>query len=1313
MRATNLSPHEVATLQLQLKLTGDYPGLLHGTLDEPTREALERFRKRETARAASAALDRDTRRALDRCAYASFDQQLRIEVDEIVRARPPELKTSAAAPHADSQVAAHEARLVGLAFSGGGIRSATFNLGVIQALCELKLLHLFDYVSTVSGGGYIGSWLSALITRRRGDIDNVVGELCPQDGESGPPGYSRESPAIRFLRGYSNYLTPRLGLLSADTLSAVATYLRNLYLNLSILILFLVVPLLVPRVLVALISTPHDGRVAAPGGSLLWSGLALLVIPTSAIVGANLAYRTPAPGTEPPWYAQTGAILLLFWIPGGVGAYLVSYWFSVQPQPDLGFSSAMWSLVGAMLALVAWIVGGVAYLAARTRADRWQWRRAMGSDRGTHSPGKFLSILGAALAAGAVGGFLFYWFTELLGHIQNIEAYGRNLARWLAVGLGTVVVMKLLALALTLHVGLAGRQYSEDVREWWSRLGGSALAVGAAWLLLFLISVYVVPPVVSLVQQWEKGGWVASGTVATWLGSTLAGVLLGKSEKLGTGSGPQTRWVLEIVARVAPYIFIVGLLAGLSVAIDSILPILANSRPEYAAPPTFVASADQQFLQMDAIPLWILLATAGVCLAAGMTLSWRVDINLFSLYGFYRNRLTRCYLGATRAPNRQPQPFTGFDPEDDLALHLLGRISGGGHVESQRPYHIVNTALNLVHGKDLEWQQRKAASFTFTPKFSGFELPPTADSHGYAEPGDKAAVPPTRGCFRPTARTMNEDGATLGAALAISGAAASPNMGYHSSPALAFLMTVFNVRLGRWCGNPVDANAWTQPGPLVAAWRLLRELLGLTTSTSKYLYLSDGGHFENLGLYELVRRRCRFIVACDAGQDQQLTFEDLGNAIRKCYADLGIPIEIDVAPLRRRGEEKRSEWHCAVGSIRYDLRDPGAVPGMLLYLKPSLVGDEPADVLHYASTDPTFPHQTTNDQWFDESQFESYRKLGYHIGKCVLEPAKEMAEAEVEAEAEAEEDELPAQRTDAFCDVERLMVALQSIWHPSAKGGAAAFTRHTATLDAIYERLRNDQQLRFLDAQIYPNWKAIATGTKYEAPLEQWLPDSYLELREGFYLCNAVMQLMENVYLDLELETQFDHPDNRGWMNLFRHWAWCNMFRVTWALSAATYGARFQSFCKRRLGLELGDVKAQDIEKTGSIGALNFLEENLVSQLVAQHGDSLRRDVLRIDRIEVVVSNPQRASQSIRLPIGLAITVAGATGNQLVYFRIQDHLRRMGLARIALRQLIQARKVTHARPLCLAKPAMEIVGKAEQHRFERLFRSVQYEFNKG
>ena len=89
----------------------------------------------------------------------------------------------------------------------------------------------------------------------------------------------------------------------------------------------------------------------------------------------------------------------------------------------------------------------------------------------------------------------------------------------------------------------------------------------------------------------------------------------------------------------------------------------------------------------------------------------------------------------------------------------------------------------------------------------------------------------------------------LGTALSISGAAASPNMGYHSSPAVTFLMTVFNARLGWWLGNPAREK-WCEPGPR-SGFYLFKELFGRTNANSKYIYLSDGGHFENLGVYEL------------------------------------------------------------------------------------------------------------------------------------------------------------------------------------------------------------------------------------------------------------------------------------------------------------------------------------------------------------------------------------------------------------------------------------------------------------------------------
>jgi hypothetical protein len=80
-------------------------------------------------------------------------------------------------------------------------------------------------------------------------------------------------------------------------------------------------------------------------------------------------------------------------------------------------------------------------------------------------------------------------------------------------------------------------------------------------------------------------------------------------------------------------------------------------------------------------------------------------------------------------------------------------------------------------------------------------------------------------------------------------------------------------------------------------------------------------------------------------------------------------------------EAKRTPWHCVVGKIHYENVDPGAEPGIFVYVKASLTGDEPADVLNYQTAHPDFPHETTADQWFDEPQFESYRRLGQHIVK--------------------------------------------------------------------------------------------------------------------------------------------------------------------------------------------------------------------------------------------------------------------------------------------------------------------------------------------
>jgi hypothetical protein len=258
-------------------------------------------------------------------------------------------------------------------------------------------------------------------------------------------------------------------------------------------------------------------------------------------------------------------------------------------------------------------------------------------------------------------------------------------------------------------------------------------------------------------------------------------------------------------------------------------------RPDGAASESALL-ADVMTTQLGAAETtsWTALGWACViCIAISAVFAWRVDVNKFSLYMMYRNRLVRAYLGAIN-PGRSPHPFTGFDSNDDIALHRLA----GPIDKQQRPYLIINAALNLVGGKELAWQTRKAGNFVFTPRFCGYEMPRTSVS-AVATTADESA----HGMFRQThcmgVETTDADaaekGVKLGMAMAVSGAAASPSMGYHSAPALTFLMTLFNVRLGRWCGNPSTKDGWKKASPPFGIRYLLKELLGQTDAQSEFL----------------------------------------------------------------------------------------------------------------------------------------------------------------------------------------------------------------------------------------------------------------------------------------------------------------------------------------------------------------------------------------------------------------------------------------------------------------------------------------------
>jgi hypothetical protein len=277
------------------------------------------------------------------------------------------------------------------------------------------------------------------------------------------------------------------------------------------------------------------------------------------------------------------------------------------------------------------------------------------------------------------------------------------------------------------------------------------------------------------------------------------------------------------------------------------------------------------------------------------------------------------------------------------------------------PYHLVSAAINLAGSRDLTRKDRKSGYWLFSKLYCGS----------------------THTGFAPTNRYRGGE-TKLARAVAISGAAASSAMGSNTFFAQAFATALFNVRLGYWMENPARVSSAVR-ADRVAFWPyyLWKEVIMDTAEHDVLVNLSDGGHTgDNVGIYPLLQRRCKVIIACDAERDPGLTFGSFTEALRHAYVDMGVSVDIDLAMLRADAATGMSRAHCAVGRIHYP--DRPDQKSYLIYLKNSLTGDEQEPVLNYKSAAPDFPHETTADQFFDDAQFESYRALGTHIAETAF-----------------------------------------------------------------------------------------------------------------------------------------------------------------------------------------------------------------------------------------------------------------------------------------------------------------------------------------
>jgi len=482
-----------------------------------------------------------------------------------------------------------------------------------------------------------------------------------------------------------------------------------------------------------------------PRGVLTWGGIVLFF--AAVAMALNMQDSDDPENLRSNTFKRVKVTVTVI-VPFLAAALLVNCGLWSWAKPRQG-PLLVWAVAGAVYYLLVWSVsfGLVSLIGLARRGDSSAGTTDGGQGPSSQKRAELISGPDAILSsflAGGIGGALLKGYTVLLDKFQSCEANN-----WAVVVCGTGAVLLLLMLVAALHLGLMGMGCTDLVREWWARLGGYLMLVTLAWLALMGTTAFA-----PLLVRWclLRLPRVSVSAVVAWVLSNWSGLAAAKSGHTnGKGKKPQieaeglkekisgylfTRKGLEILARVAPYVFGVGLLLLLSTAVHigsglvtdpeqtrlawnlhetPIGTFCCSSIPEPSGAVTNWAQLCDLYWQILCAGNWgslllVSLLTCGLCLF----MSWRVDVNEFSMHHFYRNRLVRCYLGASN-PERRPQPITGFDINDDVSLSDFANGYPG-------PYPLLNTALNITSGEELGFDKRKAKSLVFAPLYSGYDL---------------------------------------------------------------------------------------------------------------------------------------------------------------------------------------------------------------------------------------------------------------------------------------------------------------------------------------------------------------------------------------------------------------------------------------------------------------------------------------------------------------------------------------------------------------------------------------------------------------
>lgn len=1059
-------------------------------------------------------------------------------------ARGPDTRTVETTPADEPFVAFRAADLTGLALSGGGIRSATFNLGVLQGLHRRDVLGRVDYLSTVSGGGYIGSfwseWLARNEKRTPGTPD--AGSLFPSAGPRRAPRTRVEHDAERHLREFGRFLAPRLGLLEVETWTALVAVVSGL----------------LPALTIAL--------------SILGLGLV-----------AWLTLTVPLAWPTSIWpvlvaVAVTGLILWVF----------ERVWQKVKlPLQDLSGTRAaarrrdliqyIWFALLALV-LTAALQAVLPNAKAALRESRLAAREARLAQ---HAPepgaSATLTVSGSATLRANLD------TTPVLSPSRCAPPEPRR-------GASSVPVR---------YIHPCWEDLDDGPMAWW-RVAGLATPDDRAWTLSpalfdYAIVWFAVSGVLVLVRLLHplipsrSGGlWVPPLDRALMRVLGLAVFWSGLAALWHFTLNLDRLFLTAITAAASAGAFAL-LRNWIGVALrrpkePGVLDRLKPFLPQILAYATLIlgtAAMGQLLIRLcgdDWLSWWRAASVMGGALVLGLF----IDPSNFGLHAFYRARISRAYAGACNlAANESAAQNRGTEPKegDDRPLAELPR----------RPLHLICCAANDLSGDHIGTLARGARSAVLSRY--GLAVGPHAGPVGDL---------------------------TLGAAVTASAAAFNSNMGDVSmqvGPAVSFLMTALNLRLGLWVRHPkapaVQPRRW--PGLL-----LFRESFGLTSASWQVppapasdkprqpaddadvadhvppvqvrdLHLSDGGHFENLALYELVRRQCRYILVSDCGADPTIAFDDLGRALRRIRQDFDIDISIDVDPLKPDALG-HSRQHVAVGRIHYSPTDHG----ILLYVKPTITGDEPADVLQYKTRNDAFPHEGTGDQFYDEAQWESYRRLGLHVAEQVfafVPPAADPASGALPAATDTGASDpckprQPARRVTA----DWVFGEASYRWGTTPAGLEDKVLEMTNRLPAIDLDLRH-AHLRDLYGQVFPELERVSpaegdagqpaspvhTGDVQHDIATTSPPDAHRTTTGNeLTMLLRVTQFLEDVWLACRLDEWWNHPLNMGWTNLFARWVTSGPFRFWWPVIGPMYSKGFRDFLDERFPLPASRHRSEE-----------------------------------------------------------------------------------------------------------------------------------------